>query len=114
MARRVPAALMPKSRAILYMDTVAAIRLNPLMRAFYARLRAAGKSSKMALTACMRKLIVVLNAMLRAGDRWSDEGPQRVKISARYLDMSTRLLAPENWRSLRRFLGSASGAGART
>jgi hypothetical protein len=64
------------------MGTVAAIRLNPLMRAFYARLRAAGKSSKMALTACMRKLIVVLNAMLRAGDRWSDEGPQRVKISA--------------------------------
>ena len=67
-------------RAILYMGTVAAVRLNPSMRAFFERLRTAGKSPKMALTACMRKFIVMLNAMLRTGSRWSDERPQPVKL----------------------------------
>jgi transposase len=60
-------------RAALYLGTMTAIRLNPMMRGFYDRLRSAGKSPKMALTACMRKLIVMLNAMLRSGDRWSEE-----------------------------------------
>jgi transposase len=67
-------------RAILYMGTVAAVRLNPSMRAFFERLRTAGKSPKMALTACMRKFIVMLNAMLRTGSRWSGERPQPVKL----------------------------------
>jgi transposase len=67
-------------RAILYMGTVAAVRVNPSMRAFFKRLRTAGKSPKMALTACMRKFIVMLNAMLRAASRWSDERPQPVKL----------------------------------
>ena len=62
-------------RAALYMGTTTAIRLNPMMRRFYDRLRSAGKSPKMALTACMRKLIVMLNAMLRSGNRWSEERP---------------------------------------
>ena len=67
-------------RAILYMGKVAAVRVNPSTRAFFKRLRTAGKSPKMALTACMRKFIVMLNAMVRAGSRWSDERPQPVKL----------------------------------
>lgn len=52
-------------RAVLYMSTLAAVRLNPSLHEFHQRLRHAGKSPKMALTACMRKLIVILNAMLK-------------------------------------------------
>ena len=52
-------------RAVLYMSTLVAVRLNPSLREFHQRLRRAGKSPKMALTACMRKLIVILNAMLK-------------------------------------------------
>ena len=51
--------------AVLYMSTLVAVRLNPSLREFHQRLRRAGKSPKMALTACMRKLIVILNAMLK-------------------------------------------------
>jgi transposase len=52
-------------RAVLYMSTLVAVRLNPSLREFHQRLRRAGKSPKMALTACMRKLIVILNALLK-------------------------------------------------
>jgi transposase len=52
-------------RAVLYMSTLVAVRLNPSLREFHQRLRCAGKSPKIALTACMRKLIVILNAMLK-------------------------------------------------
>ena len=52
-------------RAVLYMSTLVAVRLNPSLHEFHQRLRRAGKSPKIALTACMRKLIVILNAMLR-------------------------------------------------
>jgi transposase len=44
-----------------------------VIRAFYRRLRAAGKPAKVALTACMRKLLVILNAMARSGTRWQPE-----------------------------------------
>jgi transposase len=47
-----------------------AVRHNPGLRAFYARLVAAGKAKKLALTAAMRKLVVLLNAMLRDGTPW--------------------------------------------
>jgi len=58
-------------RACLYMAAVAAARgSNPAITDFYRRLRAAGKPAKLALTACMRKLVVVLNAMLRADTAW--------------------------------------------
>jgi len=57
-------------RAALYMGALAAIRYNPLLRAFYQRLRQAGKPAKLALTAAMRKLITILNAMLRARTPW--------------------------------------------
>src|SRR3954447_26276365 len=58
-------------RACLYMAAVAAVRgSNPAIAGFYERLRQAGKPSKLALTACMRKLVVTLNAMLRTHTAW--------------------------------------------
>lgn len=60
-----------KVRAVLYMAAVTASCHNPVIRAFYQRLCAAGKPKKVALVACMRKLLVVLNAMLRSGERWN-------------------------------------------
>jgi transposase len=58
-------------RACLYMAAVAAARgSNPVIAGFYQRLRLAGKPAKLALTACMRKLVVVLNAMLRTDTAW--------------------------------------------
>ena len=59
-----------QSRGVLYMATLAAIRFNAVIRAFAQRLRAAGKSNKVVITACMRKLSTLLNAMLRDGLTW--------------------------------------------
>lgn len=58
-------------RAVLYMATLAAVRSNALIRSFYQRLAATGKPFKVAMTACMRKLLVMLNAMIRDGKGWS-------------------------------------------
>ncbi len=52
-------------REPLYMAALAAKRFNPTIRAFYERLRTAGKTFKVAIVACMRKLVVIMNAMLR-------------------------------------------------
>lgn len=57
-------------RRILYMATLSAVRTNPVINSFYNRLRLAGKSHKVALTACMRKILVILNAMLKNGTYW--------------------------------------------
>ena len=57
-------------RAVLYMAACVARRFNPVIRAFYDRLRDAGKPFKVAITACMRKLLTILNAMVRDGTRW--------------------------------------------
>jgi transposase len=57
-------------RAALYMGTLVATRYNPVIKAFYQRLCAAGKAKKVALTACMRKLIVTLNSMLKRRVKW--------------------------------------------
>ncbi len=57
-------------RAALYMGTLAAARFNPVIKAFYDRLCAAGKPKKVALVACMRKLLTILNAMLARRARW--------------------------------------------
>ena len=57
-------------RATLYMATLVASRHNPVIRTFYQRLLAAGKPKKVALTACMRKLLTILNAMLRHLTPW--------------------------------------------
>ncbi len=58
-------------RAALYMGTLVATRFNPVIRAFYQRLCAAGKAKKVALTACMRKLLTMLNAMLKHQTPWT-------------------------------------------
>ena len=57
-------------RAVLYMGALVASRYNPVIRTFYQRLVAAGKPKKLALTACMRKLLTMLNAILKTGQRW--------------------------------------------
>jgi transposase len=57
-------------RTVLYMATLVATRHNPTIRAFYQRLLDAGKARKLAITACMRKLLVIINAMLRDGTPW--------------------------------------------
>lgn len=59
-------------RAVLYMATLSAIRHNPTIAAFHQRLRAAGKPKKVAIVACMRKLLTILNAMVRDGQPWRD------------------------------------------
>lgn len=64
-------------RSVLYMATIAATRWNPVIKAFYGRLLAAGKPKKVALTACMHKLLVILNAMLQHRTPWHTQfGPQ--------------------------------------
>ena len=57
-------------REALYMAALVAVRQNPPLRAFYERLVAAGKPKKLALTAAMRKLLVMANAMLREEKAW--------------------------------------------
>jgi transposase len=57
-------------RAALYMSALAATRWNPVIRAFYQHLCAAGKAKKVALTACMHKLLTILNAMVKHRTRW--------------------------------------------
>lgn len=64
-------------RATLYMGTLVAVRHNPVLRAFYERLVAVGKAKKVALTACMRKLLTILNAMVKHRTPWQ---PQEVTI----------------------------------
>ena len=59
-------------RAVLYMGALVASRHNPAIRDFYQRLLAAGKPKKVALVASMRKLLVILNAMLKHGSPWCD------------------------------------------
>lgn len=57
-------------RAVLYMAALTAKRYNPVLRVFYERLIAAGKATKVALTAVMRKLLTILNAMVRNNHAW--------------------------------------------
>lgn len=62
-------------RAALWMGTLVAVQHNPVIRAFYARLLAAGKPKKVALTACMHKLLTILNALLRQRTAWNPGPP---------------------------------------
>ena len=59
-------------RHTLYMATLSAVRFNATVRAFYTRLVSAGKAKKVALVACMRKLLTILNAMVRDGAGWRE------------------------------------------
>jgi transposase len=58
-------------RSALYMATLVAVRHNPVLRAFYDRLLAAGKAKKVALVACLRKLLTILNVLLSKGEKWN-------------------------------------------
>jgi len=58
-------------RTVLYMATVAAVRCNPTIRRFWQRLKEAGKPGRVALVACMRKFLTILNAVLRSGHFWA-------------------------------------------
>ena len=58
-------------RAVLYMAALTATRYNPVIKAFYQRLLAVGKAKKVALTACMRKLLTILNAMVKHQQPWN-------------------------------------------
>lgn len=64
-------------RAALYMSTLAATRFNPPIKCFYDRLIRAGKLPKVALTACMRKLLTILNAMVKHQQPWQPQLLQR-------------------------------------
>jgi len=59
-------------RAALYMSALTATRYNPVIRDFYQRLLAEGKPKKLALVACMRKLLVILNSIIKHRSSWSD------------------------------------------
>lgn len=59
-------------RSVLYMATLSAVRFNSVIRTFYERLIQAGKPFKVAMVACMRKLLTILNAMLKNGTYWSE------------------------------------------
>jgi transposase len=58
-------------RSVLYMATITAIRCNPQIKTFFTRLKAAGKPPKVAITACMRKMLTILNAIARSEKPWS-------------------------------------------
>ncbi|WGL27182.1 IS110 family transposase [Pectobacterium brasiliense] len=60
-------------RSVLYMATLVATRFNPVIKDFYTRLVNAGKPKKVALVACMRKLLTILNAMLKTGQAWNND-----------------------------------------
>lgn len=60
-------------RTMLYMATTSAIRFNPVIREFYQRLTARGKPHKVAMVACMRKMLIILNAMIRQSTPWTPE-----------------------------------------
>ena len=63
-------------RTSLYFPTLSAIRFNPAIRTFHARLDAAGKHGKVAVVACLRKLLTILNVMIRDGEDWNPSRPQ--------------------------------------
>lgn len=69
-------------RAVMYMAALTAIRYNPVIAAFHARLIAAGKPKKVAIVACMRKLLTILNAMLRDQATWDATRHVRVVATA--------------------------------
>ncbi|MCW8192141.1 IS110 family transposase, partial [Verminephrobacter eiseniae] len=65
-------------RRVLFVAALVGTRFNPVLKAFYARLLAAGKPKKVALVACMHKLLVILNAIARTKSPWRNELAQAV------------------------------------
>lgn len=64
-------------RTVLYMATLTATRFNPVIKEFYQRLISNGKQKKVALIACMRKMLTILNAMIKNNATWSDNFAQQ-------------------------------------
>jgi transposase len=64
-------------RAALYMATLSAVRYDPVLKSFYERLKAAGKPAKVALVACKRKLLTIINAIIKSGTPWQPTCPQK-------------------------------------
>jgi hypothetical protein len=73
------------------MSTLVAVRYTPVLQAFYDRLRAAGKVAKVALTACMRKLLTILNAMVKHHTPWQ---PQEVSVNEGQSPLTNKTVAP--------------------
>ena len=71
----------PQVRAVLYMAALVAARFNPVISQFYTRLCAMGKAKKVALVACMRKLITILNAILKHHVPWRFDQPVPASIN---------------------------------
>lgn len=69
-------------RAVLYMAALVATKRNAVIREFYQRLVAAGKPKKLALVACMRKLLTILNTMVRTHTRWNAEAASGILTTA--------------------------------
>jgi transposase len=90
-------------RSTLYMATFNAVRCNPQLRSFYERLRHAGKTFKVAITACMRKLLTILNALLRDLTPWRPGGPGRFPARGSHRPERAQLThsVPQVIRSLR-------------
>lgn len=65
-------------RRVLYVAALVGTRFNPVLKAFYAKLLAAGKAKKVALVACMHKLLVILNAIARTRSPWRDDFAERL------------------------------------
>ena len=62
-----------KVRRVLYMATIVGLRHNPVIKAYYQKLKIAGKESKVAIVACMRKLLTIMNVMVKTDQTWQDE-----------------------------------------
>ncbi len=69
-------------RAVLYMAALVATKRNAVVQEFYQRLVAAGKPKKLALVACMRKLLTILNTMVRTRTRWNPEAASGMLTTA--------------------------------
>ena len=63
-------------RSALYMAALSAVRFNPVIKTFYDRLIAKGKLKKVALVACMHKLLTIMNAIIKSGRPWNPEHHQ--------------------------------------
>jgi transposase len=74
-------------RTALFMAALCGRRWNPQLKVFYERLKGAGKPTKVALIACARKLLTILNAMVRDNERWAAPAPS-VQYSCLYIDSS--------------------------
>jgi transposase len=72
----------PAVRAILYMAALSAVRVSPPLRNLYARLLAKGKPAKVAITACMRKLICIVNSVMRTKQPWSYPPPPQIRAAS--------------------------------